>query len=215
MIRLRSPLISGLALALLSGSVFAEPQVGTKPAASQPASAAADTPAKVLVVVYSKTGNTMAVAQQIIERFDTDRVEIKAEGYDSLTGGLGASLDAWTEVEEAEIKPATVDMSGYDLIFLGAPIWWYRPAVPMWTFVEKNSFKGKKVVFFSTFNSKFKPEYMKKFKQLIEKQGGELLDHIHVRRGRWYAQMSREELLKAFGALLDRRAPELERVRAR
>jgi hypothetical protein len=40
----------------------------------------------------------------------------------------------------------------FNLIILGSPIWYFRPAQPLWTFVEKNNFQGKAVVLFNTFN---------------------------------------------------------------
>jgi flavodoxin len=159
--------------------------------------------AKALVVVYSYTGNTRAVADEIIERFKTDIVTIKALKYDGFAGSLKANNDAWNEVKNIDIKPETVDMSQYNLIFLGSPIWWYRPAVPLWTFVEKNSFKNKAVVLFNTFNSKFKLEYIEEFITLVKNKEGRFLDHVYVRRGRWYSQLSRQDLIEKFNIILD------------
>ena len=123
--------------------------------------------AKALVVIYSYTGNTRAVADEIIKRFKTDTVVIRAKKYDSFMGGMKANNDAWTEAIYTDIDPETVDMSQYNLIFLGSPIWWYRPAVPLWAFVDRNDFKGKPVVLFNTFNSKFKAKYIDKFISLL------------------------------------------------
>ncbi len=170
------------------------------------------TSAKALVVIYSYTGNTGAVAQEIIKRFKADIIIIQAEEYDGITGSLKANIDSWNEVRTTDIKPGTVDMSQYNLIFLGSPIWWYRPAVPLWTFVEKNNFKDKQVVLFDTFNSKFKPEYMEKFIKLVEKTGSHFLDHIYVRRGRWYSQLNREELLEKFNRILDTKEEEYNKI---
>jgi flavodoxin len=170
------------------------------------------TSAKALVVVYSYTGNTRAIADEIIKHFKTDIVTIKALRYDGFAGSLKANNDAWNEVKSTAIEPETVDMSQYNLIFLGSPIWWYRPAVPLWTFVEKNSFKDKAVVLFNTFNSKFKSEYIKEFIALVKNKEGQFLDHIYVRRGRWYSQLSREKLLEKFNKILDIKEEKYNRV---
>jgi len=87
-------------------------------------------------------------------------------------------------------------MEKYQLVFIGSPIWWYRPAPPLWTFVAKNDFTEKKVVLFNTFNSKFKSEEIELFRKEIEKKGGRLIDHIFVRRGRIYYQKSGEQLIE-------------------
>ena len=155
------------------------------------------------MVVYSYSGNTRAVADEIIKRFKADLVILKAKKYDGFAGSIKANNDAWNEVKTVEIEPETIDMSQYNLIFLGSPIWWYRPAVPLWAFVDMNQFTNKPVVLFNTFNSKFKSKYIEEFFNLVEKKGGQFLDHIYVRRGRWYAQLSREELLEKFNEILD------------
>jgi flavodoxin len=161
------------------------------------------TSTKVLIVTYSYSDNTRAVAIEIAKHFNADTIFIKAKKYKGFTGVMKANYDAWKEVIITDIEPETIDMSQYDLIFLGSPIWWYRPAVPLWTFVEKNDFQGKAVVLFNTFNSKFKEKYIEKFKKIVENKGGRFLNHLYIRRGRWYNQLSREELLKKFNKLLD------------
>jgi len=167
---------------------------------------------KSLVVIYSYTGHTRAAADEIIKRFKADTVIIKAEEYEGLIGQLRASKDSWNEVKITGIKPKTVDLSRYNLIILGSPIWWYRPAVPLWAFTGKNNFKGKKVVLFSTFNSKFKSKYIEEFKKLVKKKGGIFHDHIYVRRGRWYSQLNRKELLDKFNKILDAKDEEYNRI---
>ena len=160
--------------------------------------------AKALVVYYSRTANTEVMAKEIAKCFQADLVPIKAEAYGKdFMGQLKAGLDAWNEERMTDIKPETVEMSQYNLIFLGAPIWWYRPAVPLWTFVEKNNFHGKTVVLFSTFNSKFKQKYILEFTRLVENNNGRFLDHVYVRRGRIYDQINRDELLKQVNELLE------------
>ncbi len=168
--------------------------------------------AKPLVVVYSYTGNTRAVADEIIKRFNAEIVIIKAKEYDGLTGPINANIDAWNEVRTTDIKPETVNISQYNLIFLGSPIWWYRPAVPLWTFVEKNNLKDKTIVLFNTFNSRFKSEYIEGFINLVKKKGGHFLDHIFVRRGRWHSQLSREELLEKFNKILSTKEEKYNRI---
>jgi hypothetical protein len=93
-------------------------------------------------------------------------------------------------------------MREYQLIFLGSPIWWYQPAVPLWTFVEKNEFHGKQIVLFNTYNSQFKKEYIDEFEQLVTQKGGVFVDHISVRRGRNFNQIDKNELIRQVQQLL-------------
>jgi len=150
-----------------------------------------------LVVYYSRSGNTEAMAREVARKFNADIVKIKAERYSlDYQGWRNAGKDADDKVTMVQISPEIVDMRKYRFVFIGSPIWWYRPAPPLWTFVEKNNFKEKNVILFNTFNSRFKSEEIENFRREIEKTGGRLVDHIFIRRGRVYYQKSGEQLIK-------------------
>ncbi len=164
---------------------------------------------RALVVYYSRSGNTEAMAREIARKFNADIVKIEAERYSlDYQGWRNAANDADEKVTMAQITPEIVDMGKYRLVFVGSPIWWYRPAPPLWTFVEKNDFKGKKVVLFNTFNSRFKSEEIELFQKEIEKKGGRLIDHIFVRRGRVYFQKSGEQLIEESREILKEKMKE-------
>ena len=42
------------------------------------------------------------------------------------------------------------DVSSYDTIFVGSPVWWYTAATPVLSLLNQMDFQGKKVVPFST-----------------------------------------------------------------
>ncbi|MCP4703387.1 MAG: hypothetical protein GY865_02155 [candidate division Zixibacteria bacterium] len=138
----------------------------------------------VLVVCYSRNGNTEAMAKVIAEFYNADLRFIESEFYDrDFNGWYKAGTDA-KNYTETPITPETIEMAEYDLIFLGSPIWLFRPAPPLWRFVRNNDFTGKNVVLFNTFNSRFKQENIDKFSQLLASNGGTLIDHLYIRRGR-------------------------------
>ncbi len=167
----------------------------------------------VLVVYYSRSGNTEAMAREIARKFDADIVKIKAERYTlDYQGWRNANNDADDKVTTTEIKPDIVDMSKYRLMFLGSPIWWYRPAPPLWAFVENNDFHGKNVVLFNTFNSRFKVEEVEAFQRKIEEKGGRLIDHLFIRRGRVYYQKSGRQLIQEVQTLLDEKTKEWQNI---
>ncbi len=159
-----------------------------------------------LVVYYSRSGNTEAMAREIARKFNADVIKIEAEKYPlDLQGWRTAGNDADQKITQVDIKPEKVDMEEYNLIFLGSPIWWFRPAPPLWTFVLKNNFKGKNVVLFNTFNSRFKQEEIEEFKDLIVKKEGQFIDHVFVRRGRVYYQKSGKILMNESREIVEER----------
>ena len=113
-------------------------------------------------------------------------------------GWVNAMRDA--RRHEAVISPPTIDLSGHDVVYLGSPIWLYSPAPPIWQFVERNRFDGKRVVLFNTFNSRFEPEYIAAFRHAVLQRGARSFEHQFIRRGRMGGQLSPQDMLTAFDA---------------
>ncbi|MBW1713009.1 MAG: flavodoxin/nitric oxide synthase [Deltaproteobacteria bacterium] len=165
-----------------------------------------DGSADVLVVYYSRSGHTEAMAREIGRQFKADLVRIQEDEFSLNFIGLLRTYWAALREKAVVIRPEKVDLSGYDLVFLGLPIWCFRPAPPLWTFVEHNDFTNTEVALFSTFNSRFKPEEVAKFQKLVENKGGRFKKHIWVTRGRFYNQKSGDELLAEVWSLLEQKA---------
>lgn len=113
---------------------------------------------KTLVVYYSATGNTKAVAGYIAGTLDGDTLELTpVEPYTS------ADL-SWTDessrvsrehddpsLRTVELTADTVEnWDSYDTVFIGYPIWWGIAAWPVDGFVTANDFTGKTVIPFTT-----------------------------------------------------------------
>lgn len=108
-----------------------------------------------LIVYYSQTGTTKAVAEELQKQLGCDIVAIEAlEPYDC---DYPSTIARWrSELENGEkvgINPVEVNLDDYHTIFLGFPIWGGNYASPMATFLEDYSLAGKKVVTFATFGS--------------------------------------------------------------
>ena len=65
-------------------------------------------------------------------------------------GGLYMSSPFSKTSISSFIKNNDIDMSQYDEIILGFPIWWYVAPTIVNTFLEKYDFTGKKIVLFAT-----------------------------------------------------------------
>ena len=61
------------------------------------------------------------------------------------------------EMNDKSFRPAIitgdVDVSGYDTIYLGFPIWWYVAPTVINTFLEAYDFTDKRIVLFATSGS--------------------------------------------------------------
>lgn len=110
---------------------------------------------KVLVLYYSQTGTTQAVAEELQKQLgaDIERIEA-ATPYD---GDFQATVERGGEElrngEGPELKPIQANLEDYDVIFIGYPIWFGTYAMPIATLVKEHDFEGKTVVPFCTFGS--------------------------------------------------------------
>ena len=131
------------------------------PDASEPEDSQSGENGGVLVVYYSATGNTEAVAGYIADATGGDLFELEpVEPY------TDADLN-WTDensrvsqeyadesLRDVELVADTVDnWDSYDTVFIGYPIWWGIAAWPVDGFVEANDFTGKTVIPFCTSSS--------------------------------------------------------------
>jgi len=110
---------------------------------------------KVLVLYYSQTSNTKMVAQEIANRLKADVEEIiPLRPYD---GDFQATIERCMQEREQgikpEIQPVATDLSKYDIIFLGYPVWFGTYAPPVAAFLAQTDLSGKQIVPFCTFGS--------------------------------------------------------------
>ena len=109
----------------------------------------------MLVLYYSQTGNTKAVAEEIATKLGADIEEITmVNPYDT---GFKATIDRCMQEREQgiipEIQPVKADVANYDVIFIGFPVWFGTYAPPVANYLSQVDLSGKKIVPFCTFGS--------------------------------------------------------------
>lgn len=120
---------------------------------------------KALVVFFShagdnyavgniEVGNTKIVADYISEIIGADQFEIVTHKYDGMAYTPLINL-AKDEARNGELPPyegEAPDMSQYDTVFIGGPVWWGTYPQVMFTFFKKHGadLKGKTVIPFTT-----------------------------------------------------------------
>lgn len=113
-------------------------------------------PKKVLVAYFSATGTTKGIAEEIAKNTDGDLYEITparpytAADLDWTDSTSRSSREMHNPDFRPEITDSLPDMAGYDVVFLGFPIWWGVAPTAVNTFIEKTDLSGKPVVVFAT-----------------------------------------------------------------
>jgi flavodoxin len=107
---------------------------------------------KVLIVYYSRSGNTREIAGlihrstggdifeiQVVKPYPEDYEEVKKIAMQEQQSGFKPAL-----------KTKVKNFRSYDVIFVGTPIWWGTISVPVKSFLSEYDFSGKTIVPFTT-----------------------------------------------------------------
>ena len=111
---------------------------------------------KVLVAVFSASGTTRAVGEEIARTAGADFYEIvPKEIYTSadlnwMNKKSRSSVEMSDPSARPEISGAVADMASYDTVIVGFPIWWGVAPRIIDTFLESYDFSGKKIIPFCT-----------------------------------------------------------------
>jgi flavodoxin len=134
---------------------------------------------KVLVIYYSLSGNTKSIAEKIRKKtggdvFAIETVKTYPPEYSAITE------EAKRELQTGDLPPLKrnpPDMSSYDLILIGSPVWWYTVSTPVMSFLRQADFAGRKVSPFCTHEGgigKFFPHFEEQVKNAIVLEGLDL-----------------------------------------
>ena len=119
--------------------------------------AAASVKAKTLVVYYSYTNNVERIVNELRSKIDADVLEIepaqKGLDYAANNYAIGSAQIAAIRNNPDDITsypaidPVNVNLSDYDCIIIGAPLWWSNMAAPLQTFLFQygKEMTGKKI----------------------------------------------------------------------
>ena len=107
---------------------------------------------KSAVVFYSWSGHTRTIAEEIAKLTGADVIEINLEmpyPNDYSTAVKVAKLEM-DEGRLPELTKTDFDMSAYDTVYVGSPIWFGTIAAPLAAFLKKVNLTGKAVMPFVT-----------------------------------------------------------------
>ncbi len=107
-----------------------------------------------VVLYFSATGTTKKIAKKISEQIDSDIIEIvPKEKYESKDLDYNNDCRANREQKDSKARPEIknkIDISKYNTIYLGYPIWWGTNPKIILTLLDSYDFTGKTIIPFCT-----------------------------------------------------------------
>ncbi|MBT1172008.1 flavodoxin [Bifidobacterium sp. MA2] len=113
---------------------------------------------RMLVTYFSATGTTRGVAERLAHAIGADIKEIRpAQPYTAAdVDWRDSSSRSSVEHAHRDMRPALakpIDVKGYDVVFVGYPLWWETAPRVVRTFLESEDWTGRTIVTFATSGS--------------------------------------------------------------
>ena len=111
---------------------------------------------KIIVAYFSASGVTKKVAEKLAALVNADIHEIKPKvpytkaDLNWKDKKSRSSVEMNDKTFRPEIVKEDLNLSSYDTILLGFPIWWYVAPTIINTFLENYDFSDKRIVLFAT-----------------------------------------------------------------
>ena len=110
---------------------------------------------RILIAYFSASGVTKKVAESMAAAAGAELFEIEPEVRYSKAdlNWMDRKSRSTLEMQDRSCRPKmakTADVSPYDVVLVGFPVWWYREPSIIDTFMESADFTGKTVVPFCT-----------------------------------------------------------------
>ncbi len=105
---------------------------------------------RALVIYYSLSGTTRAVATALAQVLGADVEEIRCARYSpGIWGALRAGYDS-ARGKLPAIAPLARTPSRYELVVIGGPIWAFHPATPVRAYLQQEKARLSTVAYFLT-----------------------------------------------------------------
>ena len=138
---------------------------------------------KKLVAYFSASGVTAKVADMLADAVGADIHEVQPKvpytkaDLNWMDKNSRSSVEMNNKAFRPEIAKSNIQIDGYDVIFLGFPIWWYVAPTIINTFLESHDFSGKKIVLFATSGGS-------KFGKTVEELKVSVTDDVEIIEGK-------------------------------
>src|SRR3989344_1646276 len=133
---------------------------------------------RIAVFYYSRTGNTLKIAGKIKEFFESKKALVELYPLEPIKDTAPREM---LKQEKIEIKKVPYNLSDYDFVFVGTPIWGMKPTPVVLSFLKSlEKIDGKKFVLFFTCHV-FTGSSVKKMSGILAAKGAMAIDSFAVK----------------------------------
>lgn len=129
-----------------------------------------ETGKKILVVYYSRTGNTERVAHDIAGSFGADIEKVRdKKDRSGCIGWIVSGFEGMSK-KNTYIEATSYDPAKYDMVIIGSPVWSWNITPAIRSYIEQNKQNFREVAFFITAGSTSAEKVVPYMEQLCGKK---------------------------------------------
>lgn len=133
-----------------------------------------------IILYYSETKRTEIVAKSLATELNSETIRIKdLKKREGFLNRFNSSIDAFRE-KKTEIYPDKIDITDYDLVYIGTPTWANNPSPAIITLIDKLDLKDKDVVLFTT-TSTGGDNTIKRMSEKVKLRGGRVIETFKIK----------------------------------
>lgn len=134
---------------------------------------------KAAVIYYSRSGITKKIAEKVQAKFNADMIFVEPEKkYGSFPSTIIRVIREKKGKKAPAAKTPAADFSGYDIVFIGFPVW--AATVPdfLQEYLRRADLAGKRVIPFATAGNNGREESLAALKALLPES--EITDYFYT-----------------------------------
>ena len=136
---------------------------------------------KTLIVYFSQGGSTKVMARTLSMHLKADIIEIKdLKERNGFANRFKSSVEAFRE-SKTQISPSKLDLTDYDLIYIGTPTWAGKPAPAIITLIDRCDWRGKDVILFTTTSKDSGESTLERLEEKVGMRGGRVVESFSLK----------------------------------
>jgi len=137
---------------------------------------------KILVIYYSQTGRTKRVAKELTDILGSRGAEVKQARIEpEEERDYNTNITEARKGVAAKVKLTLTDVSVYDLLCMGTPVWSSAPAPSVNGYLATCSgLEGKKAACFATYGGGSARSTLEKLRAKLEEKGAKVIGSLGI-----------------------------------
>lgn len=131
---------------------------------------------ETLIIYYSKDGSTEIVSKTLAKELNAYLLKIEdLKERQGFKNKITSCIDSFREMKTT-ITPEKIDLTDYDLIYIGTPTWAGKPTPAIVTLIDQCNLRNKDVILFATMTGRGGQATIERMNEKVKARGARVIE---------------------------------------